>query len=76
MTAQELSDELFLLVETDQGKAFISDGISPSWTPEDYFMAVRMSLRRTKKVAATMQDFLERHEELGSCLRIDRRKKC
>lgn len=74
IAVQELNDELFGLVETDQGKSFISDGVSPDWKPEDYFMAVRMALSRTNKVAATMRDFLERHGGLGSCLRVNRRK--
>jgi hypothetical protein len=62
-TVQELGNELFDLVEQDQGFAFISDGCGMG-ERDQFFRNVRNSLRRTMLSADKMQGFLLKYGEL------------
>ncbi len=61
-TTKELNDELFLLVERHQGRAFISDGMD-GLTPEEFFVAVRNSLYETRETARKMKAFLKKYNQ-------------
>ncbi len=56
-----LADELFRLVETDQGKAFLSDGLDVL-APADIIRAARTSLWYTERVARKLRRFLDQHK--------------
>ena len=58
--AGKMADELFALVESDQGKAFISDGMD-CMKPSDIISAARTSLRYTEKVARKLRKWLGKH---------------
>ncbi len=59
MTKREkMAAELFLLVEGDQGKAFISDGLEVLPTPKDIVEAARTSLKYTERVAQTLRAWI------------------
>ena len=61
-TKAQLADELFRLVERDQGAAFISDGL----LPERVFDVARISLHHSEAVARKLKRWLKKHGELGS----------
>ena len=63
----KLADELFLLVQGDQGKAFISDGLDVL-TPADIVEAARTSLRYTERVARKLRQWLARPEVQAGAL--------
>ncbi len=50
--------ELFLLVERDQGKAFISDGLDALPTAKDIVEAARTSLKYTERVAQKLRAWI------------------
>jgi hypothetical protein len=56
-----LADELFALVEHDQGKAFISDGLD-ALTPMEIVAAARVALRHTERVARKLRAWLRRRD--------------
>ena len=55
-----LADDLFRLVEHDQGKAFISDGLDVL-SPRDILDAANTSLRYTERVARKLRRWLRNH---------------
>ena len=61
--AERMADELFFLVQYDQGKAFISDGMD-CMKPSDIISAARSSLRRTERVARRLRRWLGKYEDL------------
>lgn len=61
----ELADELFKLVEYDQGKGFISDGLNALPNKTIFFDVVRGHLRHSELAVKKIKRFLRRHNELG-----------
>lgn len=61
-TKGQLADELFRLVERDQGMAFISDGT----LPDRVFIMARLSLRYSERVVQKLKRWLKKHGELES----------
>ncbi len=59
----KLADELFVLVQGDQGKAFISDGLD-ALSPRDIVEAARTSLRFTEASARKLRRFIKAHRKL------------
>lgn len=58
-----LGDELFLLIERDQGKAFISDGIG-MLSEDQIFALARQSLAISENIAKKLRMWLKRHGQL------------
>lgn len=61
--SERLADGLFLLIERDQGKAFISDGIG-NLSEEQVFAIARQSLAATERVAIKLRKWLKVHGQL------------
>lgn len=61
----KLGRALFALVEEDQGRAFISDGIENQTTQEIIALA-RGSLRRSRQVVRKLEAFIAKHAATGS----------
>lgn len=59
-----LADEIFDLVQTDQGKAFISDGMGAAKSPEHLFAVVRHSLKRSRSVVRKTEAWLKKYGQL------------
>ena len=57
-----LAAELFALVEFDQGKAFISDGMG-NLSRAEIIKVARMALRHTEVTADHLRSFLSRFNE-------------
>lgn len=60
---EKLNDELFQLVERDQGYAFISDGMG-SMTREQFFAMARRALKHSRAASQKLGAFLKKHGEL------------
>lgn len=60
-TVAQLADEIFNLVQTDQGRAFISDGIEAARSPEHLFAVVRGSLKHSRIVVKKTRAFLRKY---------------
>lgn len=61
--SEKLAIELFALVERDQGKAFISDGMGALSTA-DIYEAARTSLIYSESVVRNLRKWLKRHGQL------------
>lgn len=61
-SAQKMADELFALVETDQGKGFISDGYLGS-TPEAVLRIARISLQYTERSARKLRKWIRKYTQ-------------
>jgi len=71
-TVDELNDELFLAVETSQGKSYISDGMG-CLPREAFFDGVRQSLWYTLATAQAMKKFLVKYgEEEPAAIRAEK----
>lgn len=62
-TVQQLAEEIFGLVENDQGKAFISDGIEACKSRRELFAVVRGSLKHSRIVVKKTRAFLRKYGE-------------
>jgi hypothetical protein len=63
-TIAQLAEEIFGLVEYDQGKAFISDGIEASKSRRELFAVVRGSLKHSEIVVTKTRAFLRKYGQL------------
>lgn len=59
-----LADEIFQMVEHDQGFAFISDGLNSCKNKKQLFATVRGALKYTEISARKMRKWLKRYGEL------------
>lgn len=57
---EALAAELFSLVEYDQGKAFISDGMG-TMSRSDILLAARLSLKHSRLVVLNLEIFIKKH---------------
>jgi hypothetical protein len=62
--ASRLADEIFALVECDQGKGFISDGLGALETADRVFGTVRGALGATERAALKMRAWLRKHGQV------------
>lgn len=60
-SSQELDDELFLLIEAEQGYAFISDGVHVL-PPERIINVARASLTHHRKCVKLLSGFVKKYE--------------
>lgn len=58
---KDLADSLFRVVEAEQGRAFISDGLDALDTIECVLDAAQKSLRHTENVAKILRKWLTKH---------------
>lgn len=63
-TVEALADEIFRLVEADQGKGFISDGLGALESKATLFSVVRGHLVRTERAARKIRRWLNGYGEL------------
>jgi hypothetical protein len=61
---EQLADELFALVETAQGYAFISDGEFFGMSKSEFFARVRGRLKWSEKVNRLIRSFLRKYGEI------------
>lgn len=59
-----LADEIFALVERDQGFGFICDGLGALKNKEKLFAVVRGALKHTELAAKKMRKWLKTHGQL------------
>lgn len=59
-----LADEIFQIVEEDQGYAFISDGLNSIKSRKKLFATVRGALKHTEISARKIRKWLKKHGEL------------
>lgn len=60
---EKLGEELFELVERDQGYAYISDGMG-SMTRQQFFDMTRRALKHSDIATTKIRSFLRKHGEL------------
>lgn len=58
---EKLADELFRLVEKDQGKGFISDGLGVLKNEDEFFEVVKMHLNYSRIVVKRIESFLRKY---------------
>jgi hypothetical protein len=58
-----LADELFTLVQGEQGNGFISDGLAEITDHKQFFGFVRGHLFHTRKAARLIEAFLKKYNE-------------
>jgi len=63
-TVEQLADEIFALVQFDQGKGFISDGLGALETQAKLFAVVRGHLEYTERAAKKIRRWLNSYAEL------------
>lgn len=64
LPVDELADEVFRLVEYDQGMGFVSDGLGACKTHPEFFGTVRGHLQYTKRAAEKLRRFLTKYDQL------------
>lgn len=64
-TVAALADELFGLVQLDQGKGFVSDGLEVIETRAEFFEIVRGHLEHSERACQKLRAFLRKYDELG-----------
>jgi hypothetical protein len=64
-SAAMLADEVFALVQFDQGKGFVSDGLNALRTTAKVFEIVRGHLWHTERAAELMKNWLRKYGELA-----------
>lgn len=62
MTTEELAEELFKLVECDQGKAFISDGIGVL-SEEGIYGLARQTISINERLNRKLKAWLKKHQQ-------------
>jgi hypothetical protein len=58
------ADEIFRLVEKDQGFAFISDGLGAVKSLQDLYAIVKITLRHTEKTARLIRAWLKKEGQM------------
>ena len=64
LTVQKAGEEVFRLIEGDQGYAFLSDGIGCLPTKDRLFSEVRASLKHHKICVRKLTAWLKRYDQL------------
>lgn len=62
---EKLAAEIFDLVEFDQGKGFISDGLDALKTERELFEIVRGHLRASERAARKIRGWLKKYGQAG-----------
>lgn len=63
-SAMELANEIWCLIECDQGKSFISDGLDAAKSRRQVFDVVRGSLKHAERSVKNTRAFLKKYGEL------------
>lgn len=61
---EALADEVFGVVEHDQGKGFVSDGLGACRSREDFFNVVRGHYHHSRVAVKKLAAFLRKYGEL------------
>jgi hypothetical protein len=62
-TVEQLAEELFALVEYDQGKGFVSDGLAALKTHDEFWKVVKIATAATDRASAKLHSFLKKYHQ-------------